>query len=181
MSNTTSLATDEHVSPQRAFDRLVWDNPRVCNGCFEHVREIDEATISGGVYDHDVEDRHRTPQASLEQDNRIITTVDGGSGSARARDAGDSVTRPGQQRSGVPRTTCRTCARVGCWAESETLSKTQALRLTTPLVRRLQEQGLEFDEHALRRAVRLFKEHEDAQGYDTEIFRRSTKLAVKRG
>ncbi|WP_243637907.1 hypothetical protein [Natrarchaeobius oligotrophus] len=56
MSTTSPHPTDEHVSPQRAFDRLVWHNPRICNGCFEHSKEIEEATFSGGVSDHDVQE-----------------------------------------------------------------------------------------------------------------------------
>ncbi|OVE83208.1 hypothetical protein [Natronolimnobius baerhuensis] len=180
MSTTDSPSGDDHVSPQRAFDRIVWQNSRCCNGCFELVKEIEEATFSGGVDDHDVQEHHRTPAATLEPDDRILTDVDGGSGSTRRGDAGDAQSRPGQQRTSIARTTCRSCSRIGCWADDETLSKVQALRLTTPLADRLEEAGLEFDRSVLRRAVRLFKEHEDAQGYDTEIFRRSVKLAVKR-
>ena len=182
MSTTTPTPdVDGHVSPQRAFDRLVWHNDRVCNGCFEHIREIDRATVSGGVHDHDVQDRHRTPGTTVEPDARIVESVDGATGSPERGNAGDSRTRPGQQRAQLARTTCRTCARVGCWADDDTLSKVQAVRLVTPLAERLRERGLEFDEHTLRRAVRLFKERDDVQGYDTEIFRRSVKLAVQRG
>ncbi|RQG90318.1 hypothetical protein EA462_10100 [Natrarchaeobius halalkaliphilus] len=43
MSTTGTQSTDNHVSPQRAFDRLVWHNPRYCNGCFERIKEIEEA------------------------------------------------------------------------------------------------------------------------------------------
>ncbi|PGF16170.1 hypothetical protein CP556_08625 [Natrinema sp. CBA1119] len=150
---------DGHVSPQRAFDRLVWYNDRVCNGCFEHVREIEEFSPRKSL---DVEERNRTPQASLEQ------------GSIPQDEYGEL-------ESGQPMTTCRTCARVGCWADDDTLSKVQALRLIGPLAHRLREQGLEFDEGTLRKAVRLFKSREDVQGYDTEIFRRSVKLAAQRG
>ena len=159
--STTTPQIDDHVSPQRAFDRLIWHNDRVCNGCFEHVREIDETTYSGGMYDHSVEDRHRTSKATLEQG---VVDHD----------------EYGERTSSKPMTTCRTCARVGCWATDETLSKVQALRLVDPLAHRLRDQGLEFDKSALRRAVRLFKERDDVQGYDTEIFRRSVKLAVRR-
>ncbi|WP_049896815.1 hypothetical protein [Natrialba chahannaoensis] len=169
MSTTQSTSGDNHISPKTAFDRIVWHTPRVCNGCFELVKEIEEATFNGGVDDHDVQEHHRTTAATLEPDEQIHTSVDG------------VTTRPGQQRTSIARTTCRSCARVGCWADDETLSKVQALRLTTPLANRLEEANVEFDRSVLRRAVRLFKEHEDAQGYDTEIFRRSVKLAVKRG
>lgn len=180
MSTTSSPSTDGHVSPQRAFDRVVWDNPRVCNGCFERVKQIEEATFSGGVDDHDVEEHHRTPQATLEPDEQIHRSVDGATGSLRRGDPGEGTIRPGQQRTSIARTTCRSCARVGCWAEDDTLSKIQAVRLTTPLAERLEDVGVEFDKSALRHAVRLFKERDDVQSYDTEIFRRSVKLAVKR-
>ncbi|KDE56836.1 hypothetical protein EL22_19525 [Halostagnicola sp. A56] len=162
MSTVSPTLADDHVSAQRAFDRLVWHNPRVCNGCFEHVREVQEGTFSGGVYDHAVEERKRTPQATLEQ------------GIVDHDEYGEKTSTP-------PMTTCRTCARIGCWADDDTLSKIQALRLIGPLAHRLREQGLEFDKSVLRRAVRLFKERDDVQGYDTEIFRRSVKLAVLRG
>ena len=171
MSTTAPTPTDRHVSPQRAFDRIVWYNSRCCNACFERTKDIDETTFSGGVYDHDAQDHYRTSQATLEPDERIVQDVDVD---------GRGTTRPGQQRSAIPRTTCRTCARIGCWADDDTLSKTQAVRLTTPLARRLEEAGLEFDTSVLRRAVRLFKERDDVQGYDTEIFRRSVKLAALR-
>ncbi|MXV62059.1 hypothetical protein GS429_08295 [Natronorubrum sp. JWXQ-INN-674] len=181
MSTTSTPSTDDHVSPQRAFDRLVWHNPRVCNGCFERIKEIEEATFNGGVDDHDVAEHHRTPQATIEPDQQIQTSVDGATGSPQRGDPGDGTPRPSQQRTSIARTTCRSCARVGCWADDDTLSKIQAVRLTTPLAQRLEEADVGFGESVLRRAVRLFKEHEDAQGYDTEIFRRSVKLAVKRG
>lgn len=181
MSTTSSPSTDDHVSPQRAFDRIVWHNPRVCNGCFEHIKEIEEATFNGGVDDHDVQEDHRTPQATIEPDEQIHTSVDGATGSPRRGDPGDATTRPGQERTSIARTTCRSCARVGCWADDDTLSKIQAVRLTTPLAARLREAGLDFSERALRRAVHLFKSRDDVQGYDTEIFRRSVKLAVQRG
>lgn len=179
--STTIPSTDDHVSPQRAFDRIVWRNARVCNGCFEHIKEIEEATFNGGVDDHDVQEDYRTPQATIEPDEQIHSFVDGATGSPRRDEAGESTIRPGQQRASIVRTTCQSCARIGCWADDETLSKIQALRLVGPLAHRLREQGLEFDESTLQHAVRLFKERDDVQGYDTEIFRRSVKLAVKRG
>lgn len=180
MSTTSTSPTDGYVSAQRAFDRVVWHNPRICNGCFERIKEIEETTFSGGINDHDVQEDHRTPQATIEPDEQIHSFVDGTTGSPRRGDHGDATIRPGQQRTSIARTTCRSCARVGCWADDDTLSKVQAVRLTTPLAHRLEEAGVEFDSHTLRRAVRLFKEHEDVQGYDTEIFRRSVKLAVRR-
>ncbi|MDJ1434791.1 hypothetical protein [Halostagnicola sp. A-GB9-2] len=172
MSTTSPTSDDDHVSPANAFDRLVWHNPRVCNGCFEHVKELEEHTFSGGITDHDVHDQSRTPQATLEQDERIVDTV--------PAESVDGGSRPGQQRAAVPRTTCRSCSRIGCWADDTTLTKIQALRLIGPLAHRLREQGLEFDKSVLRRSIRKFKEIEAVQGYDTEIFRRSVKLAVLR-
>ncbi|AFZ73026.1 hypothetical protein [Natronobacterium gregoryi] len=180
MSTTSTPSTDGHVSPQRAFDRIIWANPRVCNGCFERIKEIEEATFSGGVNDHDVQEHHRTPQATLEPDEQIQRSVDAATGSLRRDDPGEATSRPGQQRTSIARTTCRSCARIGCWADDDTLSKVQAVRLTSPIAERLEDAGVEFDSHALRRAVRLFKERDDVQGYDTEIFRRSVKLAVQR-
>ncbi|WP_265112297.1 hypothetical protein [Halosolutus halophilus] len=171
-TTTTPTSTDNHVSPQRAFDRLVWHNPRVCNGCFEHVKSVDKACLTRGRAEPlDVEDHHRTEHATLEQDIEAMDPAPEG----QSRDS------YGERGRAVPRTTCRNCARIGCWADDDTLSKVQAVRLTTPLSNRLEEADLEFNERVLRQAVRLFKENEDVQGYDTEIFRRSVKLAINRG
>lgn len=160
MSSTqSSFGVEGHVSPAEAFDRCVWHNPRVCNACFEHVKQIDRGEPRSGL---SVEDHYRTENATLEPDT-------------------DPVDTHGAVEASRARTTCSTCARVGCWADEETLSKIEAVRLTTPLAERLRDAGVAFDEQALRRAVRLFKEIDDVQGYDTEIFRRSTKLAVLRG
>lgn len=180
MSTTTSPSADDYVSPARAFDRVVWKNARVCNGCFEHVKEIQEATFSGGVSEHSAEDHHRTPQATLEPDERIVETVDGSTGGAHRGDAGADTERPGPKRSAIARTTCRSCARVGCWAESDTLTQIQATRLVNPLLERLEEAGLDVDEETLRYLVWNLKAKEDIQGKDTEIFRVATKKAIQR-
>ncbi|ADD05232.1 uncharacterized protein Nmag_1656 [Natrialba magadii ATCC 43099] len=168
MSTTETHPADDHVSPQRAFDRIVWHTPRVCNGCFELVKEIEEATFNGGINDHDVQEHHRTTAATLEPDEQIHTSVDG------------VTTRPGQQRTSIARTTCRSCARVGCWADDETLSKVQALRLTAPLANRLEEANVEFDRYTLREFVRIAKGLDKYAGYDTEIFRCAVKMAMWR-
>lgn len=180
MSTSTSPSTDGHVSPQEAFDRLIWHNPRICNGCFECVKEIEEATFNGGVDDHDVQEDHRTPQATLEPDEQIHNSVDGAAGSPRKGDPGETMTRPGQQRTSITRTTCASCSRIGCWADDETLSKVQALRLTTPLIRRLEEADLKFDRYMLREFVRIAKGLDKYAGYDTEIFRCAVKMAMWR-
>lgn len=69
------------------------------------------------------------------------------SSTTRHQFRGDAQSRPGPQRTSIARTTCRSCSRIGCWADDETLSKVQALRLTTPLADRLEEAaglGYEF-------------------------------------
>ncbi|OIB56617.1 hypothetical protein [Natrialba sp. SSL1] len=180
MSTTESPSGDDHVSPQRAFDRIVWQNSRCCNGCFELVKEIEEATFSGGVDDHDVQEHHRTPAATLEPDDRILSDVNGAAGSTTRGDPGDAQSRPGPQRTSIARTTCRSCSRIGCWADDDTLSKVQALRLTTPLANRLEEAGLEFDRYTLREFVRIAKGLDKYAGYDTEIFRCAVKMAMWR-
>ncbi|WP_276254088.1 hypothetical protein [Halomontanus rarus] len=50
------------------FDRLVWHNPHVCNGYFEHVKDVDEYTPRKSL---DVQEHHRTEHATLEQDTVV--------------------------------------------------------------------------------------------------------------
>lgn len=64
---TPTTDRPDHVSPQRAFDRLIWTNPEICNGCFERVKDVAELTISGGAVDHDVQEAARTDRATLER------------------------------------------------------------------------------------------------------------------
>jgi hypothetical protein len=56
----------------------------------------------------------------------------------------------------------------------------QALRLTTPLVERLREAGVDVDERILRKTIRAGKSRETIQGYDTELFRLAVKLGVRK-
>lgn len=163
MAQSTSSASDSgDVDPAEAFDVLVFENPRVCSGCFEHVRDIDQATLRYGRAEPlDVQDVHRTDQATLEPD-------------------ADRIDAYGELESARARTTCRTCGRIGCWADDATLTQMQALRLTVPLADRLEEAGVPINRHALRKAVRELKSREEIQGYDTEIFRRATKIAINR-
>jgi ArsR family metal-binding transcriptional regulator len=170
MSTTTPPSPDGHVSPAEAFDRLIWHNPRVCNGCFEHVKDVDEARLDRRAEPLDVQDHHRTARATLEQDVDSRDPCPTAQGQAMY----------GEIQRGVPKTTCRSCSRIGCWAESETLSKIQALRLTTPLIERLREAGVAVDERILRKTVRAGKERDTLQGYDTELFRRAVKLSVRK-
>ncbi|WP_254766521.1 hypothetical protein [Salinilacihabitans rarus] len=162
--STTAPSPSENgtgsISAARAFDRVVWHNPECCNGCFERIKHVDAYTVSFGATDHDVQDHHRTAHATLEPDT-------------------ESHDDYGELEVSIPRTTCRTCGRIGCWADDDTLTKVQALRLTTPLLRRLEEAGVEASGAKLRRAVRQLKSVDAIQGFDTEIFRRATKLAVR--
>lgn len=164
MSTTVPTPADPPVSPRQAFDRLVWNNPRVCNGCFEHVRDFHVTQRKfGGDAIHTVRVKSRTNQATLEPDEDIV----GG--------------EYDELRSETARTTCSTCARVGCWADDDSLSKIQMLRLTTPLLRRLAEEGESADQMAMLRTIRHLKSQQKYEGRDTEIFRAATTIAVRRG
>lgn len=85
------------------------------------------------------------------------------------------VSRPDTIHFGRP--SCKGCGSVGGYKFKHTLSKDEALEMTTRLVDRLSEQDIDVDEEKLRRTVSRGKSRASLQGYDREIFGLAVELA----
>lgn len=177
MSVTTTGASDDTVAPDSAFDRAIWHNACVCNNCLRRVKDVEAATL--GMGNHDVEAHTRTPNATLDQDERIVEYVDGATGSERRGEAGESIRRPGPKRVAVPRTTCTNCGHIGCWAEDKDRSRIDATRLCKRIFPWLRELGVEHDRKTIAKYVWRAKGDPDEQGSDVEIFRDAVAAGVK--
>lgn len=188
MSTTATASADGFelgVDPAEAFDELAFKNPEVCSRCFCHIRTHDTYRPDvgfGGVSKH----------APTE---RLIRAFDGEKGykteiiehepEPSLRPMDDIRIPPedyvyGYRPLHEPRTFCSDCGSQSGRADDDDLPRRLAVIFAANLANRLHEAGVTVDTDELKRAIGLFKSREDLNGCDTEIFRRATKIVIKR-
>lgn len=186
--STSATASDDGfelgVDPETAFDELAFHAPTVCSRCFSLIRRHDtyRPDADGGVSQYAPEER-------------LIRAFDGQKGyktdvvetepepSLRPKD--DIRIPPedyvyGYRPLHEPRTFCSDCGSQSGRADDDDLPRRMAVIFAGNLANRLHESGVDIDTSELKRAVGLLKSKEELNGRDTEIFRRATKIAIKR-
>lgn len=156
------------LTPEDAFDEFVLDEPDVCNTCFSVIRR-DHRKREAGEHAHAVEDHDPFGEHVVRLSEH----------------AGDVALEPadtyGELRTYPERTACGNCGAFAGDTPSETLSRRDALQRVPALTARLEEHGLQVNEHAIRTAVRHLKSDDDHAGRDMDIFRTATALGIEHG
>lgn len=185
--STSATASESHefelgVDPEKTFDEIAFHESTVCSRCFCLIRAYDDyrpdVGVCGGV-------------SKYAPTERLRRAFDGGKGYK----ATSVETKPGWiDRAPIPpedfvygyrpinepRTFCEECGSQSGRAGDESLSIRQAVAFADNLVDRLHEAGVSVDGGELKHAVKKFKAYEDLEAFDTEIFRRATKIVIKR-
>lgn len=108
-------------------------------------------------------------------EERCVRAYDGGKGYKS-----ESVDPYGYRPLHEPRTFCDECGSQSGRADDLDLSRRNAVLFADNLADRLYEAGVRASRDDLKEAVGLFKSDERLHGVDTEIFRRATKIAIRR-
>lgn len=156
----TNDGRERPVHPDRAFERLVWSNPEVCNNCFQRCKRVTRVHGQGVDAATSRTYHDRTEHGVVGYDE--VAHDDHGA-----------------LRTYVPRTTCADCGSVGLLNQRETLSKRAMLDLVEPLVARLEEEGVDVDAEATRRLIDRLKSESAVQGHDREIFEAAVAFGVR--
>lgn len=152
MSITTTPDEQRHQPPAtRAFERRVWTNPEICNDCFERIKRVTERPMK---WDREVEEHHRTEDATLGHD-----------------EVSDGVFRG--------RTFCDTCGGRGRVLDRDH-SLDEVLDRIPTLATRMIEEGVPVDVDDLFTFVRRFKTVDGLQGEDRELYEAAVWFAVER-
>lgn len=166
--STSAPATSESnhlgVPADKAFDELAFHDPTTCSRCFALIRRHDtfRPDADGGV-------------SKYAPEERCVRAYDGGKGHKI-----EPVDEYGYRPLHEPRTFCDECGSQSGRADDLDLSRRNAVLFADNLFDRLREAGVACDRDDLKRAVGLFKSIEGLNGRDTEIFRRATKIVVRR-
>lgn len=166
----TATTSDSHehrlgIPASKAFDEIVFNDPTVCSRCFSVIRKRDTYRPDvgiGGVSRHAPEERLRR-------------AYDGERG-YRCEDMDEY----GEIRVYHPCTYCGECGSQHGRADNGDLSEALACEFAGNAADRLRESSMTVSRDALQYAVGKFKRMSEIQGYDTEIFRRATKIAIRR-
>jgi hypothetical protein len=167
--STTASATESRsyrvgIDPADAFDDIAFTDPTVCSRCFALIRRHDtfRPDATQGV-------------SKYAPEERCVRAHDGVKGYRLSQMNGYGY-RPIYE----PRTFCGECGSQSGRADDDALSQRQAVSFADNLLNRLHEADVCVKERALKYVVGQLKGDERLQGYDTEIFRRATKVAIKR-
>lgn len=167
--STTATASESDtyrvgIDPDDAFDELAFTDPTVCSRCFSLIRRHDtfRPDADGGV-------------SKYAPEERCVRAHDGVKGYRLSQMNGYGY-RPIYE----PRTFCGECGSRSGRADDDDLSQRQAVSFADNLLDRLHEADVRVNERALKYLVGQLKADKRVQGYDTEIFRRATKVAIKR-
>ena len=148
-----SPTTEPRRQPRatRAFERRVWTNPEICNECFERIKRVTERPMK---WDREVEEHHRTEEASL----------------------GHAELAEGVFRG---RTFCDCCGGRGHCLDQDHSLEEMVDRVPT-LATRMIEEGVAVDVDDLFTFVRRFKSVDGLQGEDRELYEAAVWFAVER-
>lgn len=181
--STTAPNSHEHrvgVPADKAFDELAFHEPTVCSRCFSLIRRHDtfRPDADGGV-------------SKYAPEERCVRAFDGGKGYKieAVEDEPDWIDWApipaedfvyGYRPLHEPRTFCDECGSQSGRADDSDLSRRQTVLFAAHLANRLIEADVDVDTDELKRAVGLLKSKVGRYGCDTEIFRRATKIAIRR-
>jgi hypothetical protein len=167
--STTATATESDayrvgIDPDDAFDDLAFTDPTVCSRCFVLIRRHDtfRPDATQGV-------------SKYAPEERCVRAHDGDKGYRLSQTNGYGY-RPIYE----PRTFCGQCGSQSGRADDDPLSQRQAVSFADNLYDRLRDADVHVDKRALKYLVGQLKEDQRVADYDTEIFRRATKVAIKR-
>lgn len=190
MSTTANASSEESnrsrpglgIDPAEAFDQLVFNDRTICSRCFRQIRRYDtfRPDADGGVSKYAPEERcvrafDGEKGYKLECTDAVPDWVDDSDSLIPAEEY-EYDYRPLHR----PRTFCGECGSQSGRADDLVLSQRDALLFADNLIERFQEANVAIDRRAVKYTVRELKNREKLCGYDTEIFRRATKLGVKR-
>lgn len=166
MSTSATASGTSHrvgIPADKAFDELAFHDPTVCSRCFCLIRRHDtyRPDADGGV-------------SKYAPEERVVRAFDGGKGYKT-----EPVDEYGYRPLHEPRTFCDECGSQSGRADDLILSRRDALLFAENLIERLENANVAVNRHALKYAVREMKSREQLRGYDTEIFRRATKVAIR--
>lgn len=153
--------------PDDAFDDIAFNDPTVCSRCFALIRRHDtyRPDADGGV-------------SQYAPTERCIRAFNGAKGHKIAQ-TNDYGYRPLHE----PRTFCGECGSQSGHADDDDLSRCLAVQFADNLADRLVEANVVYLDGVLRDALKYligrFKSDDRLHGIDTEIFRASTRIAIK--
>ncbi|AFZ74540.1 hypothetical protein [Natronobacterium gregoryi] len=174
--STTAHALGEvqgRDEPDRVFRRYVFNNPETCSNCFRTIKS-DHVRICHGTLGHDVE-----PKATRAKSVRRHPTDDDEIGPEGICIGTEQVEITTKARYPT-RTICEDCGSVAGRADSNPLSRREALSRAENVAERLHELGEPVDIDQLKHAVGHLKSLEEFASYDTEVFEAATTVCVKR-
>lgn len=165
---TTATASESQASRLRipaenAFDELAFHDPTVCSRCFARIRRHERfrPDATQGV-------------SKYAPDERYVRAFDGEKG--YTTEADNSY---GYRPIHTSRTFCGECGAQSGRADDLVLSRRTALVFADHLYERFEDADVAIDRHALKYTIRELKSRERLRGYDTEIFRRATRIAIE--
>lgn len=159
--------------PDRVFRRYVFNSPETCSACFRRLKS-DHRRIAWGTEGRDLE-----PKATRAESVREHKTAPGEIGpegpleGTRQVDNTEIATYP-------VRTVCEDCGSVAGRADSDPLSRREALSRARNLYKRLRELGEPVRLDFLKHAVGHLKSLEEFTSKDTEVFEAATTVCVRR-
>ena len=143
--------------PGNVYRRYIFEDPAICSECHRRMRNGPRRTLWASV-GHDKEAKDPIPEYA-QRDGREAY--------------GEVAIYP-------MATICEDCGSVEGRADDYTLSKREAIDRCEPMATRLEEIGEPVDVDVLKRAVGKLKSDPRLEAFDTEIFERATKIAVRR-
>lgn len=152
------------IPADKAFKRLVFHEPTICSRCFVKIRELDtyRPDTDAGVSSYAPTERYR--RAHDGEKGECVHEYDG----------------YGYRPFHSPRTFCGDCgSQSGRADDAHILSKAAMMEHAQNLADRLDEAGVVVHADILSGLVGKFKSKPKLSGYDTEIYGRATKLAIR--
>ncbi|PCR92560.1 hypothetical protein [Natrinema ejinorense] len=176
--STTAHTVDEvqgRDEPDRVFRRYVFNNPEICSSCFRRLKANESHLRAfAGVTGHDLE-----PKASRAESIRAHKTKPGEIGPEGPLRGTRQVDNTAIAKYPT-RTVCEDCGAIAGRADSDPLSRREALSRAKNLCSRLRELGEPVRLDLLKHAVGHLKSLEDYASLDTEVFEAATTVCVRR-
>ncbi|SEQ31463.1 hypothetical protein [Natrinema salaciae] len=159
--------------PDRVFRRYVFNNPETCSCCFRRLKS-DHRRVAWGGEGQDLE-----PKATRAESVRLHKTNLGEIGPEGPLRGIRQVDNTAIAKYPV-RTVCNDCGAIAGRADTDPLSRRDALRRAETLADRLHELGEPVAVDKLKHAVGHLKSLEDFASLDTEVFEAATAVCVER-
>ncbi|GAB3669514.1 hypothetical protein [Halopiger thermotolerans] len=173
MSTTApTFEVQNRDDPDEVFEKRIFTNPEICSSCFCRIKH-DHVRVCSGTLGHDVE-----PKATRAAPVRLYETADGEIGPEGICVGSRQVEITTKARYPT-RTVCSDCGSIAGRADSESMSRREALSRAETLSERLLEVGESVDVDVLKHLVGHLKSQPQFTGYDTEVFEAATTVAIR--